>query len=118
MVRAVKSMQQLRIAQVTEYYYPHLGGICEHVHHLAREARLLGHHVYIITSRIEDGTETPNVVRLGQSVPIYCNGSLARITVGRSLRRRMRDVLANGRYDIVHVHAPLTSKRPLVDTVE
>jgi phosphatidylinositol alpha-mannosyltransferase len=114
MVRPVTSMQQLRIAQVTEYYYPHLGGICEHVHHLAREARLLGHHVDIITSRIEDRTESPNVIRLGQSVPIYCNGSLARITVGRSLRRRMREVLTNGRYDIVHVHAPLTPTLPLL----
>jgi phosphatidylinositol alpha-mannosyltransferase len=113
-VHAVTAMQQLRIAQVTEYYYPHLGGVCEHVHHLAREARLLGHHVDIITSRIEAGTDTPNVIRLGQSVPIYCNGSLARITVGRSLRRRLRAVLANGRYDIVHVHAPLTPTLPLL----
>ena len=30
----------MKIGIVTEYYYPHLGGICEHVHFLAREARL------------------------------------------------------------------------------
>src|SRR5438874_1995186 len=35
----------LRIALVTEYYYPHLGGVCEHVHFFAREARRRGHHV-------------------------------------------------------------------------
>jgi hypothetical protein len=39
----------LRIALVTEYYYPHLGGVCEHVHFFAREARRRGHHVAIIT---------------------------------------------------------------------
>jgi phosphatidylinositol alpha-mannosyltransferase len=107
-------MHQLRIAQVTEFYYPHLGGICEHVHHLAREARLRGHHVDIITSRIDQETETPNVIRIGQSVPLYANGSLARITVGRSLRRRVREVLTEGRYDIVHVHVPLSPTLPLL----
>src|SRR3990170_311738 len=42
----------LRIAVVTEYYYPHLGGICEHVHFFTREARRLGHHVDIVTSNL------------------------------------------------------------------
>ena len=35
----VQHARPLRIALVTEYYYPHLGGICEHVHFFAREAR-------------------------------------------------------------------------------
>ena len=74
-------MLRLRIAQVTEYYYPHLGGICEHVHFLAREARQRGHHVDIITSNIPGAVDTPGVIRLGQSVPVYSNGSMARITV-------------------------------------
>src|SRR5437763_5294947 len=57
----------LRIALVTEYYYPHLGGICEHVHFFAREARRLGHHVDIITSKLEGATEQPHVIRIGKS---------------------------------------------------
>jgi len=107
-------MRPLRIAQVTEYYYPHLGGICEHVHFLAREARLRGHHVDIITSHMDGARDGPNVFRIGRSVPLYCNGSLARFTVGRSIRRRMRELLTEGRYDIVHVHAPLTPTLPLL----
>lgn len=107
-------MQRLRIAQVTEYYYPHLGGICEHVHFLAREARLRGHHVDIITSNLDGAEELPDVIRIGRSVPVYSNGSLARITVGRGLRREMRRVLAQGDYDIVHVHAPLAPTLPLL----
>ena len=54
------------------------------------------------------------MIRLGQSVPVYSNGSMARITVGRELRRQMRSVLAAGRYDIVHVHAPLAPTLPLL----
>ena len=104
----------LRIALVTEFYYPHLGGICEHVHFFAREARRLGHHVDIITSRLEGATEEPHVIRIGRSQPIYFNGSQARITIGLSLRKKMRDVLRRGRYDVVHVHSPLNPSLPLL----
>ena len=107
-------MHRLRIAQVTEYYYPHLGGICEHVHFLAREARVRGHHVDIITSNLTGARDTPDVIRVGRSVPVYSNGSMARVTVGRGLRRQMREVLARGAYDIVHVHAPLAPTLPLL----
>jgi phosphatidylinositol alpha-mannosyltransferase len=107
-------MQRLRIAQVTEYYYPHLGGVCEHVHFLAREARLRGHHVDIITSNLTGAEELPDVIRVGRSVPVYSNGSMARVTVGRHLRRQLREVLTRGQYDIVHVHAPLSPTLPLM----
>jgi phosphatidylinositol alpha-mannosyltransferase len=109
----------MRIALVTEYYYPHLGGVCEHVHHFAREARALGHDVDIITSCIPDsGAAPPHVIRLGRSVPWYINGSQSRITVGRSLRARMRAVLREGRYDLVHVHSPLTPVLPMLAVEE
>ncbi len=104
----------LRIGVVTEYYYPHLGGVCEHVHFFAREARRLGHEVDIITSHLPGAEARANVIRLGRSVPVYFNGSQARITVGRTLRRDMRQVLRDGRYDIVHVHSPLSPVLPML----
>ncbi|HET6231385.1 MAG TPA: glycosyltransferase, partial [Longimicrobiaceae bacterium] len=99
----------MRIALVSEYYYPHLGGISEHVHFFAREMRRRGHHVDVITSRVPGAAEEPGVIRLGRSVRIYANGSVGRLTVGRDLRRKMRDTLRRGRYDVVHVHGPFTS---------
>ena len=115
----------LRIAQVTEYYYPHVGGVCEHVHFFAREARRRGHHVDVITSRIGRAAPPPTpagergrVVRLGRSVPVYANGSHARFTLGVRLRAEMRDVLRAGEYDIVHVHSPLTPVLPFVASLE
>ncbi len=104
----------LRIALVTEYYYPHLGGICEHVHFFAREARRRGHHVDIITSNLPGAEPQPHVIRLGRSQPVYFNGSQARVTIGIGLRREMRKILARGRYDVVHVHSPLTPMLPVL----
>ena len=104
----------LRIALVTEYYYPHLGGICEHVHFFAREARRRGHHVDVITSHIPGAEEQPHVIRLGRSQPVYANGSQARVTIGLGLRRHMRSILRYGRYDVVHVHSPLTPVLPIL----
>ena len=106
--------RRLRIAVVTEYYYPHLGGVCEHVHFFAREARRRGHHVDIITSNLPGAEPQPHVIRLGRSQPVYANGSQARVTIGLGLRRRMRTLLQRGRYDIVHVHSPLTPNLPLL----
>jgi len=111
---AAPSAAPLRLALVTEYYYPHLGGVCEHVHFFAREARRLGHHVDIITSQIPGATPTPGVIRIGRSQPVFFNGSQARVTVGTGLRRQMREVLRRGRYDVVHVHCPLTPVLPLL----
>lgn len=104
----------LRIALVTEYYYPHLGGICEHVHFFAREARRLGHHVDIVTSNMEGASAEPHVIRLGRSQPIYFNGSQARLTLGIGLERQLRKTFERGQYDIVHIHSPLSPSLPVL----
>ena len=108
----------MRVALVTEYYYPHLGGICEHVHHFARQLRVRGHEAHIITSHIPGATPAPDVIRVGRSVPWYINGSQSRITVGGTLRQDVRRVLRDGRYDLVHVHSPLTPVLPLLAVEE
>src|SRR4029079_18973614 len=110
----VQHARPLRIALVTEYYYPHLGGICEHVHFFAREARRRGHHVDIITSNLEGAEQQPNVIRIGRSQPIYFNGSQARLTVGMGIRKEMRNTLRRGRYDLVNVHSPLSPWLPIL----
>ena len=95
----------MRVALVTEFYYPHLGGVTEHVHNFALELQRLGHEATIITSHMRGEQGDPDFVRrVGTSRVIYSNGSFARITTGWGLTRRVSDILRERRIEIVHVH--------------
>lgn len=99
---------------VTEYAYPVLGGISEHVHHLSRELVARGHDVTVVTSRAPRPSRRQaaewdaearrdagyRTVRVGTSVPVPANGSIARVTAGVTLLREMRRAVAHA--DVVH----------------
>jgi len=94
----------MRTALVTEFYYPHLGGVTEHVHHLAQELRRRGHDVTVITSRMKNAKrDTPFVRRVGTSRVIYSNGAFARITTGWRLSHQVEAVLREAKVELVHV---------------
>ena len=98
----------MRIAQVSEFYYPHLGGVTEHVHNLTHEFLSRGHEVIILTSNMRgQGTDPEFVRRVGTSRVLYSNGSFSRITTGWGLARRVEAVLRGERIDLVHVHCAL-----------
>jgi len=106
----------VRIGIFTEYYYPSVGGVQEHVHHFAREARRAGHEVRIVTSAMPDveraAPDGPDVIRVGRSLPLYGNGGFGRVSVGAGLSRAVAELLARERFDVVHVHCPLTPVLP------
>ena len=105
----------LRVALVTEYFYPHFGGVTEHVQNLAVHLRASGHAAVVITSRVPGHTsDLPGVYRIGRSVVLLSNGSFARVTAGFGLKRAIRDILREERIDIVHLHGPLTPTLGLV----
>jgi phosphatidylinositol alpha-mannosyltransferase len=98
----------MRIALVTEYYYPHLGGVTEHVHNLALQFCRLGHEPIVLTSHMKgQGRDMPYVRRVGRSQLIFANGSFGRITLGWKLGRRVENFLREEAVDIVHVHSAL-----------
>jgi phosphatidylinositol alpha-mannosyltransferase len=107
----------VRIGVVTEDYYPTYGAVSEQVHHFAREARRLGHSVKIVTGAVDDvppQERRDDVVRLGPSRRTLRGGGVARITGGAGLGAAVRDLLARERFDVLHVHAPLTPVLPLL----
>jgi phosphatidylinositol alpha-mannosyltransferase len=106
----------LKIGIVTEYYYPLLGGISEHVHNTAVRLRKRGHTVRIITSHLNNdrnGTGTPDIIRVGISASILSNGSIAHVTIGKHVINELKLVLEQERFDLLHLHSPLTPTLPL-----
>ena len=105
----------MRVALVSEFYYPHLGGVTEHVHNLALQFRAAGHEVLVVTSHMRGPThDAPWVHRIGRSRIIFSNGSFARITTGRHLEARLEALLREARVDLVHVHGGLAPTFGLV----
>jgi phosphatidyl-myo-inositol alpha-mannosyltransferase len=109
----------MRIALVSEYYFPHLGGVTEHVHNLAVILNRTGHTAIVITSHMGPGGDDiePDaewVHRVGTSRVIFSAGSFARLTTGRHLRSQIREILQRERIDLVHVHGGLNPVLGLV----
>jgi len=108
----------LRVGIITEYFYPNLGGVTEHVYHLSRHLALRGHQVDIITSRVRNplkkGDEAPplglvpgqNVIHVGPGIPAISNGSLASVTLSLRLGKTLTRLFAEKRYDLVHIQSP------------
>jgi phosphatidylinositol alpha-mannosyltransferase len=112
----------VKVALVTEFYYPHLGGVTEHVYHLARYLTARGHGVRVVTNHVAEAPRRADletvivpegafdVVRIGRGMPIESNGSQSRVTVGFNLERKMRAALEG--VDLVHVQSPLFPMLP------
>jgi phosphatidylinositol alpha-mannosyltransferase len=106
---------------VTEFAYPVLGGVSEHVHNLSRELVAMGHEVTVVTGRL--GGNAPEVdreaersfgyrtLRLGRSLPVISNGSIARFTFGVGLKARLAAALRD--MDVVHSQALAAPTLPL-----
>lgn len=100
---------KMRVALVSEYYFPHLGGITEHVHNLALEINRAGHKAIVITSHLSgEGKDEPFVRRIGHSRLFFSNGSFSRFTIGWGLKTKIERILKDEEIDLVHLHAPLS----------
>jgi phosphatidylinositol alpha-mannosyltransferase len=110
--------RRMRIAIVTDYYYPQLGGITEHVHGQALHLTRRGHDVTVVTGHLlhtppvvdrerQSAREEPfEVVRLGVALPLYGNASQTLHTVPLLLTESLRRLFRHRGFDVVHCHAP------------
>lgn len=97
----------MKVAIVCPYDWTVPGGVGNHVRGLAPELRRLGCEVDVLAPASRP-VAADGFVGLGGSLPVPYNGSVARIAIGPGTRLRVRRALAAGRYDLVHVHEPLS----------
>jgi len=104
----------LRVLEVSEHYFPHVGGISEHVYCLSRELIRKGHEVEVLTSRIPGKVpEDVPSVRIGRGVSLPINKSFSRITLGVGIWSRINHLLRRKRYDVIHIHGSLAPMLPM-----
>lgn len=105
----------MRIAHVTQAYYPVLGGVTEYVWPLAKELEKRGHENVVITGNAADNNDHGiRTIRIGRQVPIMMNGAHGSITVGLRLASGLRRLEQREHFDVIHVQSPLDPVLPII----
>lgn len=97
----------MKIGIVCPYSFDVPGGVQYHIRDLAEELIRRGHQVSVLAPSEED--EGPEwLSSTGSAVPIRFNGSVARLSFGPVAAAKTRRWLAEGDFDVVHIHEPET----------
>jgi len=95
------------VGLVCPYTWDVPGGVQAHVRELALTLQTLGHEVSVLAPAADPDAELPPyVVNAGRTVPIRYNGSVARLAFGPRSAKRARRWLADGEFDVLHLHEP------------
>ena len=112
----------MKVGIVVPYSFSFWGGVVEHAEEQARALMELGLDVRLLIGHDPPGRLSrllhptggrfdeppPHVIPLGRSVITPANHSLANIVLSPSTVPRLRRALARERFDLLHVHEPLT----------
>jgi len=98
----------MRIGIVCPYSFDVPGGVQFHVRDLAEYLIALGHEVSVLAPADEDTPLPWYVEGAGRAVPVKYNGSVARLAFGPVSRVRVRRWLAEGGFDVLHIHEPVS----------
>jgi phosphatidylinositol alpha-mannosyltransferase len=79
-----------------------------HVRDLAEALIGRGHSVSVLAPADEDTPIPEYMTSAGKAVPVRYNGAVARLTFGPMTAARVRRWLEAGRFDVLHLHEPVT----------
>src|SRR3982074_2103582 len=99
----------VRFGLVAPYVFAPPGGVNDHVRHLARQLRRLGHEARIFapSSRADVDFDTARFYRIGTPISIPVNDSVARITLSFHLADQVAAIVEKEKFDVLHFHEPL-----------
>ena len=96
----------MRIGMVCPYSFDVPGGVQSHVLQLAEVMRARGHQVSVLAPASPHMALPDYVVSGGKAVPIPYNGSVARLRFGPATHRLVKKWIAEGDFDVLHLHEP------------
>lgn len=106
----------MKIAIVSPYSWTTPGGVNAHIAGLAEALRHRGHEVRILAPA--DSKVPPGIVRLGRTLPVPYNGSVARLAFGPRVSGRLRIALRRTKPDVVHVHEPFAPSASMLAVLQ
>jgi phosphatidyl-myo-inositol alpha-mannosyltransferase len=112
----------MKIGIVVPFSWSYPGGVVEHAEHQAAALRRRGHDVELVMGNDPPGKFTrflhprsgrhgplpAGITPVGRSVVVPANGSLPNIVLSPRTVGRMRAVFAEQKFDVVHLHEPMT----------
>lgn len=106
----------MKIALVSPYDHAHPGGVGVHISHLYEQLTMMGHEVKIIApcSSREGVAHGEDFIPIGKPIPIHRRGTVARVTLSLGLSRRVKEILREEHFELIHLHEPLCPLLPLV----
>jgi phosphatidylinositol alpha-mannosyltransferase len=115
-------IDRVKIGIVVPYSWSFWGAVVEHAELQAAALRRRGHDVRLLMGNDPPGSFTrilhprlgrhgeppPEVIPLGRSVIVPANGALPNIVLSPRTVGRVRRALENERFDVLHLHEPMT----------
>lgn len=112
----------MKIGIIVPFSWSFPGGVVEHAENQARALRQRGHEVKLVMGHDPPGRLTrllhprsgrhgdlpEGIIPVGRSVVVPANGSLPNIVLSPRSITRVRHVLAEERFDVIHLHEPMT----------
>ncbi len=104
----------MKIALVSPYDWTATGGVNNHILHLAEQFIERGHQVHIVAAGSEPAKPgICPITTIGRPISLRVSGSVARITLSLRTAGKVRRLLEEEDFDIVHVHEPYMPQLPI-----
>ena len=98
----------MKIALVSPYDFAYPGGVTIHISYLERHFTRMGNEVKVIAPASKAVSSFGDrFIPIGSPRPIPTSGSIARVTISPWLSSRIKAVLSQENFDIIHLHEPL-----------
>src|SRR5438270_3330955 len=95
----------MKIALVSPYDWNYPGGLRDHILNLSAQFIQMGHDVRILAPGSGKKGKLPeaHIYRMGRTIPFHFNGSIARITFLPALTGKVRRILQQEHFDVIHI---------------